>query len=62
MERVSDGPRRLEKIVHFLPTRRFVCDDSHGVLVDRLYRYERFDRAWTDLAARLGVALPRLDG
>lgn len=58
MEPVADDPRRLGRIVHFLPTRRFVCDDSDGVLVDRLYRYERFDTAWTDLADRLGAVLP----
>jgi hypothetical protein len=62
LTKVREDPALLERIVHLHPQHRFVCDEGGGVLVDRLYRYEALDEAWSDIAGRLGLGtrpLPR---
>ena len=63
-DRMREDPEQVKRIVHFLPQRRFVCDERGDVIRDRIYRYESIEADWDDLCLRLGLAprrLPRIN-
>lgn len=55
MERLLEDPGLVDRIVHLHPQHRFVCDQSGDILVDRVYRYEEIDAAWSEICILLSL-------
>lgn len=64
MDRLRTEPKLLDRIVHFWPQWKFVCDESGDLMVDRLFRFERIEAEWREISAILGIQqaeLPRIN-
>ncbi len=60
LDRIRGEPEIVERIVHLWPQHRFLCDETGEILVDRVFRFEKLDEAWVEIAAKLKVVLPIL--
>lgn len=64
IDKVLSDPAVLDQIVHFLPQKKFICDENGGILVDSVFKFELLDEAWLEISDRLGFAyqpLPKLN-
>ncbi|SKA77201.1 Sulfotransferase family protein [Prosthecobacter debontii] len=54
IDKALSDPAVLDRIVHFLPQKKFICDGDGRILVDSVFRFEKLDEAWLEISTRLG--------
>lgn len=64
MDRLRAEPELLDRIIHFWPQWKFVCDKSGDLMVDRLFRFERIEAEWKEISNVLRIQqlkLPKIN-